>query len=280
MRSRVVAVLALALVVGACGDRRMFVGPGSSPTLAPLLTATPPSTPLPLADLIRSGRVRVAFSQPNITCVSETGGRAAGLCVDIARELAAQMGVTLSDQTFTSSDELCEAGRRGQWDVAFVSGFDADLCPHGLSYTTPYLELEQTYLVANASPLRTAADVDAPGIRIAAFSPSPIHGFLRRSLQHATLLEAGLAQGVRLMEQGNADAYAASRADLVERASLLGGVRVLGGTITRVPWRIAIASGRGDLLTYVSDFLTTAKQGGSIQRAVEKNRVAGAVVPP
>lgn len=239
-------------------------------------TPTPRATTLTLPEVIRSGKLRVAFNRLNITCVQTSPGSVTGLCVDVARELAARMQVTLVDSQYDSGTRMMNAGRDGDWDLAFVN-LDLNFPQPGLAATPPFLELDQTYLVRGDSPYRSVADVDTPGVRVATFSPSAIEGYLRQNLRFASVLDvASIAHGVRAIEDGEADVYAASRAELADGGWRLAGGRVLGDSITRFRWGIAVASGRTDLLDYVRRFLDDAKANGIIRSAIDRYKVAGA----
>ena len=57
-----------------------------------------------------------------------------------------------------------------------------------IGFTAPYVIIEGTYMVAADSPLKTTADVDRDGIRIAVAKGSAYDLYLTRTLQHATLV--------------------------------------------------------------------------------------------
>lgn len=264
----------LAALNAACGDRLATV-----PT-QPVATATARPTTLSLAELIRSGKIRVAFNRLNITCIQASPGGETGLCVDLAGELAKGMQVQLEIAQFDTGGRLADAGRAGDWDIAFLN-LDLNFPQPGLTTTPAFLELDQTYLVRGNAPFRSTADVDSPGVRITTFTPSAIEGYLRQNLKFATVVDAtSIAHGVRLIEEGQADVYAASRAELVDGGWRLSEGRILPDSITSFRWGVAVASGRTDLLTYVSGFLESAKRTGFIERTIQKYKIAGARVAP
>jgi len=271
--ARTASALALvAVLTASCGDRLTAV-----PSQA-VATATARPTTLSLSELIRSGKIRVAFNRLNITCIQTVPYGEAGVCVDMARELATGMQVQLEISQFDTGGRLTDAGRAGDWDIAFVN-LDLNFPQPGLAPTSPFLELDQTYLVRGNAPFHSTADVDSPGVRITTFTPSAIEVFLRRNLKFATVVDAtSIAHGVRLIEEGQADVYAASRAELVDGGWRLADGRVLADSITSFRWAIAVADGRADLLTYVSQFLESAKRTGFIERTIQKYKVAGARV--
>ena len=247
-------------------------------TPEPTASPTPRPTALSLTELVKRGKLRAAFNQLNITCVQTNARGETGLCVEIARELATQLHTTLVTSTYNNVTALMDAGRAGDWDVAFVT-LDFNLPQPGINATAAYLELEQTYLVRGDSPYRSVADVDRPGVRIALFSPSAIEPFLKQNLSYATIVAVpSIAHGVTLIEHGEAEAYAASRDELDDGGWRLANGRVLPDSITRLRWGVVVASGRSDLFTYVTQFLENAKRSGFIQDAIETSKVSGARV--
>ena len=271
MLARLTGIVAiLAILTTSCGDRLTIKTPSPTPT------ATPKPTALSLAELRKSGKLRAAFNRLNITCIQTNSRGETGLCVEVARELATQLHTTLVVSQYDTGGALMDAGRAGDWDVAFVN-LDLNLPQPGINATAAYLELDQTYLVRGDSPYRSVADVDRPGVRIAAFSPSAIEGFLKQHLKYAIVVEVPrIAHGVQLIEQGQADAYAASRDELDDGGYRLAEGRVLDDSITRFRWGVVVASGRSDLLAYVAQFLDSVKKNGLIQDAIDTYKVAGA----
>ncbi|HEY6203862.1 MAG TPA: transporter substrate-binding domain-containing protein [Candidatus Limnocylindria bacterium] len=276
MLARLTSIIAIVvLITTSCGDHLMTTRT-PEPTVAP----TPKPTALSLADLIKSGKLRAAFNQLNIACVQTNARGEAGLCVEIAAELATQLHTTLITSTYNNGAVLMDAGRAGDWDVAFVS-LDFNIPQPGMNATAAYLEIEQTYLVPGDSPYNSVADLDRQGVRIASFSPSAIEVFLKQNLKYATVIDVpSIAHAVTLIEQHEAEAYAGSRDEVDDGGWRLAGGRVLSDSITRFRWGVVIASGRSDLFAYVTQFLETAKRSGFIQDAIETTKVSGARVAP
>ena len=69
------------------------------------------------------------------------------------------------------------------WDLAFlaVDPLRADVT----TFTHPYVVIEGTYIVPEDSPLRSIADVDRAGVRVAVGRGSAYDLFLARELKRA-----------------------------------------------------------------------------------------------
>ena len=59
-----------------------------------------------------------------------------------------------------------------------------------IEFTAPYVIIEGTYMVRNDSPLKTIADVDRPGVRIAVGPKSAYDLYLTRTIKNATIVRA------------------------------------------------------------------------------------------
>src|SRR5690349_17853605 len=76
-----------------------------------------------------------------------------------------------------------------------------DLAPTGkvradkIDFSPPYVVIEGTYMVAKDSPMKSVADVDKPGVRIAVGLNSAYDLYLTRSLKSATLVRATIGGG-------------------------------------------------------------------------------------
>jgi polar amino acid transport system substrate-binding protein len=66
---------------------------------------------------------------------------------------------------------MADAVKTGVWDVAFLAAEPQRA--NEITFTAAYAEIESTYLVPPGSPLRTIADVDREGVRIAVSEKLP-----------------------------------------------------------------------------------------------------------
>jgi Bacterial extracellular solute-binding proteins, family 3 len=67
--------------------------------------------------------------------------------------------------TFDAAGKVFEAVKSGAWDIAFVA--IEPVRSAEIEFTSPYVIIDGTYMVPVDSPLKTIADVDRPGVRIA-----------------------------------------------------------------------------------------------------------------
>jgi polar amino acid transport system substrate-binding protein len=197
-------------------------------------------------------------------------GEPHGLAVDLARELGRRLRTDIELVTFESAGRMAEAA--GTWDAAFLA---ADPAREGeIQFTAPYLEIDATYLVAAASPLRHLADVDREGIRIALSDKSAYDLALRRSINHAELVRAAsVDDSVDLFFRDHLDALAGLRPLLLDVTRAHPGCRVLDGRFTAV--RQAMGAPKGHEIALLEDFVREAKASCLIADLIDKHRLDG-----
>ena len=113
--------------------------------LATILTANAQQAPDPrVADLVRAGQVRVALFLPQYTENPTTGEiRGDVHLVEIARALAARLGVKLVLVDYPTPKTAVEGLKAGSCDVAFM-GIDRSRTGE-LGFSPPFAELDFTY---------------------------------------------------------------------------------------------------------------------------------------
>ena len=139
------------------------------------------------ADLAPTGRLRVGLNYGNFLLVTRhPEGRFSGIAVDLALELGRRIGAPLDFVPYDAAGKMADGAKAGAWDVAFLGAEPARAAE--IDFTAAYLEIEAGYLVPEGSALRSVADVDREGVRIAAAAKSAYDLYLSRSLKHARLV--------------------------------------------------------------------------------------------
>jgi polar amino acid transport system substrate-binding protein len=255
-------------------------------TLAAFLLLTscataPEPPPLSKFDLAPTGKLRAGINFGNVLLTGKdpVTGEPRGVAVDLARELARQLGVPIEIVPFDSAGKMADAVKTGAWDVAFLA---ADPGRAGdIGFSAPYAQIESTYLVPAGSPLRTIADVDRPGVRIAVSAKSAYDLHLTRALKHAELVRVpGVHPSYELFVAQKLDALAGLRPGLVTYAENHPGSRVLEGSYSSVGQAVGTPKAREAAAAYLRTFVEDAKASGLIARLIEKNKARGLTVAP
>jgi polar amino acid transport system substrate-binding protein len=236
-------------------------------------------TPAVRADLAPTGKLRAAINYGNFILATRdrATGESRGVAVDLAQEVGRRLGVPVELVAFDSVALMGDAAPTGKWDIAFL-GSDPKR-EELMSFTPAYLEIEATYLVPGASALRTAADVDRAGVRIAAPARANFELFLSRHLEHAELVSTpGVDAAFDLLVRGQVDALAGLTQGLLDRARQLPGSRIVAGRFMAVQQSIAVPRGRDAGLVYLRRVVEDAKASGLVARAIAQTGAHGVAV--
>ena len=209
-------------------------------------------------------------------------GQFTGVIVDVGRELGKRLDVPVEFAAANSNVAAVEQVRNGRADVTFLVSLPALAAQ--IDFGTRYIEYETSYLVPTNSSIHTLADVDAPGRRIIIPGNSAIEEKLSQILKHAQLIGMPIAIGsaqrvVEMLKNGEADAYSNLTHLLSVTQVSLPEWRILPGSYMRTAFSVGYQKGRPQGANYANAFVEELKANGFIQRAIERAKLRGAVVP-
>jgi len=267
---RIALMLALTLALGI----------GAEVTGVQILYAQQATDPR-VADLVRAGKVRVGLGLGSLPLATKdpVTGEVRGPALDLARALAARIGIELQSVEYPRPGAVMEGVRTKAWDVAFLvidpSRFaEADFSP-------PYMQIDFTYLVPAGSSIRNVADADQPGVRIAVVRGEASDLRLSRILKRAELVRADSRSVVdELWRAGGADARAGPRPNLLEQSAQLPGSRVLEDRYAVLSYAMLVPKGHAGRLAYVSEFIEEAKASGLVKQTIERAGLRGIQIAP
>jgi polar amino acid transport system substrate-binding protein len=250
--------------------------------LAPSTAASAQQDPR-VADIVRAGKIRIGLHLPQFIKDPATGeihGNGTGAVIEqVARALAEHLGVGLELVGHPSPPALVECLQAQACDAGFL-GFLTNRTGE-VGFTAPYIQVPFTYLVAPGSSIRSIADADQAGIRIAAVRSHASTQTLSRILKHAEMVVVEIPdEAFELVRTGRADAWASPRPPLLEYATRLSGARVLDDHYGANLQSMAVPKSQAGRLAYISEFLEEAKASGLVQRAIERAGERGIEVAP
>jgi polar amino acid transport system substrate-binding protein len=166
--------------------------------------------------------------------------------------------------------KLVECLETGQCDVGSL-GFDPTRADQVGGFTPPFMQVEYTYLVPAASAMRSVADVDRAGVRIAVVRNHASTLALSRIAKHAEQVSAETPNAAfDLLRGGRVDAWASVRPALLDYAAELSGSRVLEDSYGANFPALVVPKGQAARLAYISEFVEEAKASGLVQRAIDR----------
>ncbi|MCJ8203469.1 ABC transporter substrate-binding protein [Pseudomonas sp. RGM2987] len=231
------------------------------------------------AALMPTGKFRASINVGNpILARLDEAGNAAGVSVDLAVALAAELGLPLELHVFKSAGDSVAAVSQGQADFGFFA-IDPIRAEH-LAFTEPYVLIEGCYLVRDDSPLQANNEVDQAGLRVVVGQGSAYDLHLTRELKAATIIRSSTSPTVvDTFLAESADVAAGVKQQLEFDAGRFPGLRLLPGRFMEIRQAMGIphryGKEAGELLR---QFVERAKASGLVADALERHGIVGATV--
>ena len=238
-------------------------------------------SPEVLAQLAPRGVLRAGINMSNFLLVTgrSDNGDPDGVSPSLARAIAGALGVPVQYVPFAKPGELAGEAGKDVWDIGLIGAEPARA--ETIAFTSAYAEIEATYLVPAGSPLKTIADVDHTGVRIAVTEHSAYGLWLERSIARATLVRSGsLDSAFDQFVADKLDALAGLRPRLLTDAQKLPGSTILPGQFTAVQQAVGTAKANTAAAAWLSGFVEQSKTSGLIARFIEQHKVTGLSVAP
>src|SRR5215510_4541300 len=216
-----------------------------------------------VSELAPTGVLRAAINMGNFLLVTgrSPSGDPEGVAPDMAREIASSLGVPVRYVPYKTPGELADAAGTGVWDIGLI-GAEPQRAEK-IAFTAAYVEIEATYLVPAGSPLKTIADVDRAGVRIAVTGRSAYGLWLDRNIKNAQLVRSDtLDSAYEQFIRDKLDALAGLRPRLLADVTKLPGARILDGQFSAVQQAIGTARRNSTAAEYLRSFVAEAKASG------------------
>lgn len=228
-----------------------------------------------------TGTLRAAINLGNpILATRDQHGAPVGVSIDLAEAFAARLGVRLELVVFEKAAASVDAVRAEQADIGFFAIDPAR--SEGLRFTAPYVLIEGSYLVPDASGLRDNAEVDRAGTRIAVGAGSAYDLFLTREIGAAEIVRVQGAPAVMdALRAGDVEVAAGIRQLLEAEVRKASGVRVLPGRFMVIQQAMGTPASRGaEAQQMLAAFVEEMKASGFVAEALKRHRIEGAGVAP
>jgi len=232
-------------------------------------------------ELAPTGELRAAINFGNSVLAQrhEGSGEPAGISADLARAVGERIARPVRFVFYENAREVAASAADGVWDIAFLA-----IDPHRadtIGFTEPYVAIEGTYVVRSHSALRSVAEVDRAGIRIAVGAGSAYDLFLSRSIRNAEIVRApGSAAALEMFWNDAIEVGAGVRQPLEKFAAEHPGLRVFEEAFMAIRQAIAIPKARAVALPYLEDFLREMKASGFVASALARSGHGHVTIPP
>jgi polar amino acid transport system substrate-binding protein len=207
---------------------------------------------------------------------TESGGYA-GVPVDLAKEMAAQLGVPVEYVAYPNSGQITDAAAKGVWDVTFLPQ-DPER-ETKMSFGPIYEVADATYIVKAGSPIVDFATLDQPGVTVAAVNNTTTMRGASAHLKNAKVTGYQTYDEIyNLLKNGEIDAFALSRDQLNAMAKKIPGTKVLDETFKKTVTAVAVPLNHPQSLAFVKKFMTDATTNGILRKAYDNNGLKGAPI--
>lgn len=237
----------------------------------------PPEVATARAALAPTGTLRVGVNAGSPTSYVVTkDGREAGLSLDMARKLGAELGVPVQVVKYDRIAPAMADIKAGRIDMTFTNATQERA--KDVDFSPAIMRVELGYIVPAGSRITDATQVDAPGVRLGVSDGSASHRMLLERVKSARMVPAAsLAKGVEMLKAGEIDAYTTNKAILFEMSDQVPGSRVLPGGWATENLAIAYPKGREAGAAYMADFARRLRGSPELKNMRSRAGVRGAL---
>ncbi len=225
-------------------------------------------------------RASINLGNPVLAGRDAASGEPAGVSVDLARALGAELGLAVELVVFETAAESVAAVGDERADVGFFA-----IDPkrgESIAFTGPYVLIEGGYLVRDDSPIASNEAVDRAGVTVAVGHGSAYDLFLTRELKAAEIVRAPSSPAVvaTFLERG-LDVAAGVKQQLEADVARTPGLRLLDGRFMVIRQAMGLPRSRGDAAAErLAAFVEARKASGFVADALARHGIEGASVAP
>ncbi len=235
-----------------------------------------------VAAVAPTGTLRAVYlaTNPAQAVQDRTSGEIRGASADLARELGRRLNEPVALAPSANPQTVIDAVAKKEADIGFVAY--APSRTGTVEFSQTYMLVNQSFLVPEASVLRSVADIDRAGLRISGGKGDSVTLYLARVLKQAALVETDgtPADTWRKFETREIDAFGANRQRLTNLMKERPGYRLLPDNVFDVPQTIVVAKGNVAALAYVNRTIDDLRQSGFLKGALERSGIVGIDVAP
>jgi len=235
------------------------------------LAATATLAETTMEKIAREGKMTIAVQTqgPPISFINKDGDRT-GLAIEIARMMAADMGVELVIQDYDWKG-LIPALSSGKAD--FIA---ADMTPTAkrhmqIVFTEPVFFSETIAFATEDSPFTSWEELNSADVSIAVTQASSWADTARQKLPNAELKEysGGTAQAVQAVASGRTSAGLSDKGSIAGFMSSVEGLKVLDGELAQEPLGFATRPESMHLLLALDNYMRLIRADGRLDQQVD-----------
>lgn len=229
--------------------------------------------------LAPKGKLRAGFLLGSSTQAIKdpVSGEMKGVGFDLAKAMAERLGVPFEPLTYDAIGKVLDAGKAGEWDVAFI-GYNAERAKEW-DYAPVHIEVEFGFLVPTGSKITSIDNADSASNKIVAPARSLPARFVTGWAKQAAVIEAATKdEALKILGSGGADAFFDIKPNLFDFAAQIPSAKVLEGRPGVDRHAMAMPQGRSAGAKFARQFIEDAKAKGLVKAAIERAGLRGVVV--
>jgi polar amino acid transport system substrate-binding protein len=230
-----------------------------------------------------TGTLRATYiaTNPVQAFVDPKSGEVHGPGADIARAMAARLGVAVKIAGVAGPAGVIDSIKKGEADIGFLA-YDP-LRAAEVDFSQVYAVAQNTFMVPTNSPLKSVVDIDHVNIKVGVTERDAADLFLTRALKAAELKRnttGKMETALQWLSDKTVDAYGTNRQRLTELAAHSPGYRLLPDNFYGVEQSVVTVKGNKTLIDFVNNMLDEARSSGLIARSIEQADLIGVDVAP
>ena len=233
------------------------------------------------AELAPTGVLRAGINLSNFLLVTGRSEKSepVGVAPDMAKEIAASLGVPVTYVPFKSPGELADQAGKNVWDIGLIGAEPQRAAV--MTFTAAYVEIEATYMVPPGSAIKNIGEVDRKGVRISVSARSAYGLWLENNIKNATLMPiTGLDAAFNKFRDEKLEVLAGLRPGLLKDIEKMPGATILPGKFSAVQQAVGTAKANKAGAEFLAGFVEEAKKSGLVGRLIERHKVKGLSVAP
>ncbi|XDZ65335.1 transporter substrate-binding domain-containing protein [Alphaproteobacteria bacterium LSUCC0684] len=221
--------------------------------------------------LAPKGVLRAGINMANFLLVSgiRPDGTLEGVSPDLARRIAAEIGVPCEMIPYESPGALADAVRDDEWDIANIAA-EAERAQQ-IDFSLPYVQIDANFLTRKDAAFTSNTDVDKDGVRIAAYERSAYDLWLTENFTRASMIRSeSIARSHQDFKDDKADVLASLKPKLLEEIAANPDFKIIEPPFTGIKQSVGIKKGNPDARRFLDTLITDLIGSGFIEALMEK----------
>jgi len=234
------------------------------------------------SELAPSGKIRASINVGNPILAKRDSEQSEpyGVSIDLAKNLAKELGVQLELVVFDSAGKSVDAVANKKADFGF---FAIDpVRGKEITFTNAYVVIEGAYVVPSNSPIKANEEVDQAKNRIVVGKGSAYDLYLTREIKNAQIVHAPTSpKVVEFFVSGGYEVGAGVKQQLEMDLQTYPNIRLLPGRFMQINQSMGVNKDVSDATkAYLKNYVERMKASGFVADALKRHQIQGAAVAP